>query len=233
MPAFLHARLDAPRGALSDLRELYAGVLGLEPLASEDGGVAFKVGETRLELVPGGDAFYHVALLLPGDRFAVAREWAEARVELLPDPVSGEVVFDFSSWDALACYFQDPAGNIVELIAHAGIGESGRAGPFDAGELLGLSELGLVGDLPRLADGLRTLELEVWDGSVGEGELAFVGERARTLILAPPGRGWLPTGRPAEVHPVEVTVAGAPAGEVVLAGGAYRVRRGRAGPVPV
>lgn len=27
-------------------------------------------------------------------------------------------LFDFNNWDALACYCLDPAGNILELIAH-------------------------------------------------------------------------------------------------------------------
>ena len=54
---------------------------------------------------------------------------------------------------------------------------------------------------------LETFGLELWDGEVeGEDSLAFVGEKGRTLILAPPGRGWLPTGRPAEPYPVELAL---------------------------
>jgi hypothetical protein len=36
-----------------------------------------------------------------------------------------------------------------------------------------------------------------------------MGDRDGVLILSPDGRGWLPTGRPAEVHAVEAVVAGA------------------------
>ena len=58
---------------------------------------------------------------------------------------------------------------------------------------------------------------EVWDGTVeGEGRLAFVGAKARTLILCRAGRPWLPTGRPAEAHPVEVTLVGSSEGLVPL-----------------
>ena len=126
--------------------------------------------------------------------------------------------------DAQACYFLDPAGNIVELVAHRGIAESGTQGEFRADELVGLSELGLVGDPPAMAARLAELGLDVWDGTVDEpGALAFVGEQARTLILAPPGRGWLPTGRPAEPHPVDVVVSGSPERKVELEGGRYRI----------
>ena len=176
-----------------DLRDFYASELGL----ALDGG-AIVVGETRLRLrVEDGEAFYHFALLVPGDRFDAALAWADERVELLGD------VFDFDNWDALAVYFHDPAGNIVELIAHHGLEENGRSGDFAAEELVGLSELGVVGDPPELLHRLQATGLELWDGEVvGENRLGFVGEKGRTFILAPPGRGWLPTDRPAEPPPV-------------------------------
>ena len=193
-------RLDAPEAALPALDEFYGERLGLA------GG---RVGATRLEFRPAaGEPFYHFALLAPGNRFEAAFEWLGQRVELLPNRESGEVVFDFSFWDALACYFHDPAGNIVELIAHRGVGETVAGGAFSGAELLGLSELGLVGDPRALARELEPAGLTVWDGTVEEGRLAFVGERARTLILAPEGRPWLPTGRPAEAHDLEVVVTG-------------------------
>ena len=52
--------------------------------------------------------------------------------------------------------------------------------------------------------GLEERGLELWSGSIDEPDsLGFVGAKGRTLILARPGRGWLPTGRPAEPHPVD------------------------------
>jgi hypothetical protein len=134
-------------------------------------------------------------------------------------------VFEFENWSARACYFHDPAGNIVELIAHRGIGETGARGPFAGDELLGLSELGLVGDPATMAAELeRLLGLRLWAGSAEvEGRLGFVGEQARTLILSPAGRGWLPTGRWAEPHPVEVVLSGPEEREAVLEG--HRIRR--------
>ena len=190
---FAEVTLAAPL----DLRDFYGGTLGL-PLDGD----AILAGETRLRFdVEDGDAFYHFAFLVPGDRFDDALAWARERVELLGD------VFDFEAWDARAVYFHDPAGSIVELIAHHGLEEDGRTGGFAAEELVGFSELGLVGDPPLLLGQLEGTGLELWDGTIDEpGRLAFVGERGRTFILAPPGRGWLPTGRPAQPHPVEAGV---------------------------
>lgn len=225
---FLHVRLPAPAPLLLELAEFYGSRLGLRVAKPKAGGVAVEVGETVLELLPvSGTPFYHVALLVPGNRFEAVLDWARERVDLLPNRKTGETVFDFTNWDAKACYFHDPAGNIVELIAHRGVGETGVAGAFTADELLGVSEVGLVGDPPALTAALeRDLGLELWDGTVAEeGRLAFVGEKARTLILCRAGRPWLPTGRPAEAHPVEVVLSGRPEGEVALDAGGW-VRRG-------
>ena len=213
---FLRVTLRASRDRMSALRQFYTETLDLR----SRGDHAYAVGATELEFEPsGGGPFYHVALLVPGDRFDASLAWAEERVDLLPGGDFKDVVFDFDNWDALACYFHDPAGNIVELIAHHGVGEGCATGPFNASELLGFSEVGLVGNPLEMASSLEQLGLQVWDGKLDEPDrLAFVGERARSLILSPQGRGWLPTRRPAEPHPAAAFLTGPPTGEVTTAG---------------
>jgi hypothetical protein len=190
---FAKVTLAGPAG----ITGFYRDVIGLP--FEED---AIVVGETRLDFdAENRGAFYHFAFLVPGDRFDAALTWAQKRVELLGD------VFDSDAWDSRAVYFHDPAGNILELIAHHGLEENGRSGPFAADELVGLSELGVVGDPQSLLAELEEIGLELWDGTIEKSDrLAFVGERGRTFILAPSGRGWLPLGRPAEPHPVEARV---------------------------
>lgn len=195
--------LRAPAGEAAEVAAFYDR-MGI------DCGLRFEGGEGR--------PFYHVALLVPGDRFDAALAWARERVDLLPGGERDEVVFEFANWNALATYFHDPAGNIVELIAHLGREPSGRDGAFDGGELLGLSEVGLVGDPASLAGALAHLDLHLWDGALLPGRLAFVGDRARTFILAPAGRGWLPTGRAAEPHPVRAILGGTVDAEVAVGG---------------
>jgi hypothetical protein len=183
---FVEVTLAAPPDRLAELEEFYGGM----------------TGETTLRFRPGeGEPFYHFALLLPGNRFDAALAWAEERVELLGG------VFEFENWDARALYFHDAASNIVELIAHHGLEENGRSGAFAPEEIAGFSELGLVGDRRELFGELEPLGLSVWAGELDEPDrLAFVGEKGRTFILSPAGRGWLPLGRPAEIHPVEYVV---------------------------
>jgi catechol 2,3-dioxygenase-like lactoylglutathione lyase family enzyme len=222
---FLRVTLRAPAARLHELAGFY-GRLGLEAESDGEQAVSFGAGETAIELLAAaGDPFYHFALLVPGNRFEAASAWAGAVAELLPDRETGDTVFDSDNWRSLACYFHDPAGNIVELIAHRGFLETEAEGAFGATELIGLSELGLVGDRPAMAERLSAvLGLELWDGTVTEPSLlAFVGERGRTLILAPQGRGWVPTGRPAEAHPVEAVLATERAARLDLSKGRYRL----------
>ena len=200
---FREVRLRAPAVALPFLEDFYA-----------------DFGASGLDFTPGeGGPFYHFAFLVPGDRFDAAFRWAKEHFEMLPRPSSGELVFDFCFWDALACYFRDPAGSIGELIAHRGIGERGTSGPFSGEELLGLSEVGLVGDVKSMARDLEQLDLHIWSGSTDDPDsLAFVGEKARTLILCPVGRSWMPLDRLAEPHPVDATLSGPGQGEVTTGG---------------
>ena len=223
---FLSVTLHAPAGRLLELTGFY-GRLGLEVQSDGERAISFRAGETELELVSSdGEPFYHFALLVPGNRFEAAYAAAGSVAELLPERETGDTVFDSDNWSSLACYFHDPAGNIVELIAHRGLLETAVDGEFGAAELIGLSELGLVGDRPVMAAGLAgVLGLELWDGTLAEPtRLAFVGERARTLILAPPGRGWVPTGRAAEAHPVDAVLAGRRDAQLELAEGDVRYR---------
>ncbi len=205
--------LEAPAGALDALARFYGEELRL---ACEPRRHALGVGVGGAELeftAAAGDArpFYHFALLVPGDRFDAARSWIARHAPLLAGE-DGALVFDFACWDAEACYFHDPAANIVELIAHHGVGDRPQTTRrFRAAELIGISELGVVVANPaRAAEALRRdLGLALWSGAVDDaGGLGFVGRQAHTLILVAPGRGWLPTGRPAELHPVAVTITG-------------------------
>ncbi len=202
---FVRVALEVPHGRAAALEMFYTTTLGFP--RTRVGSV--RVGVTELSFREAdGRPFYHFAILTPGDRFDAAREWIGSRVAILGGGDIEGVVFDFDNWNALALYFHDPAGNIVELIAHRGFEENGRTGHFHPSEFLSLSEIGLVGEQDELAQGLEQLGVRLWDGVVARGRLAFFGSRGRAFILASEGRSWLPTGQPAEVHPVQATITG-------------------------
>ena len=216
--------LTAPPDLLAEVAEFYGGALGLEGRHAGDA-ASFRLGASRLRFRARPEAaFHHFALLVPDGRFQAAFDWLTDRAEPLSAADGEGPVFEFDVWQARACYCLDPAGNIVELICHEGVGEGSATGAFAGRELLAISEFGLVGDTAALAAALAPLGLELWDGELGGPRLAFVGERAHTLILSPRGRGWLPTGRPAEAFAAEVIVSGCRPGEIRPAGTPYRVQ---------
>ena len=196
----LTARLQTAADSLDDLARFY-------------GGLPFRAGGTVVELEPVGDGrrpFYHFALRVPRNRFAEASAWLACLSPLLAGK-GGETTFEFDFWNAQACYALDPGDNIVELISHRELpDESSVEGAFGADELLGMCELGLVCPDPRAAAAaLDPLDITLWSGTLDEpGGLAFMGGRDGVLILSEPGRGWMPTGRPAEPWPVDVVVEG-------------------------
>ena len=199
------------RTSASSMRRFYSA-WGAVSDDRPDGGFTVAIGDGAIRFVATADdgarPFGHHALLVPGDRFEAARAWLSAQTELLPKPGSTDPTFVFSDWDALACYAHDPAGNIVELIAHSELCRCARSGPFEGSELCGISEIGLVVDDRGAAlASLASAGVELWDGSADPDGLSFVGSKGRTLILAPVGRGWWPTGRPSESWPLTADVS--------------------------
>jgi catechol 2,3-dioxygenase-like lactoylglutathione lyase family enzyme len=211
----LSVRLQAAESLTSDLERFYGERLGL-PIADRGG---FQIGATRLVFDPAeGEPFYHFALRVPRNRFVAARDWIGTHAEVLAEA-------EFDNWSAEACYVEDPAGNIVELIAHHELPEETSGDePFSGKELLGMCELGLVGPgTQAMAKALEEIDIELWDGTLEPGRLAFMGGREGILILCPTGRGWMPTERPAEPHAVEAVVTGARQAEAKLPGTLHRI----------
>jgi catechol 2,3-dioxygenase-like lactoylglutathione lyase family enzyme len=210
----LHLALHTAAGNLQELADFYGGRLGLDHHSSSDR-ITIQAGATEVEfhaVSNSGSPFYHFAIRIPHNRFAVASKWLDEGAGLLENSRTHETAFDFKSWNAEACYAHDPAGNIVELIAHHELPEEtpNPSSDFHARELLGVCEIGLVDDdVLSMGRALQDLGIELWDGTLEEGGgLAFMGGRDGVLILAATGRGWLPTGRPSEPHPVDVAVEG-------------------------
>lgn len=145
------ATFGVPVDRLAEMERFYRGSLGLEQ--GGGAGLRIAVGDSELCFQPReGAPFYHFALLVPGNRFDAARAWYEERARLLTRPGDDRTVFEFGAWNARACYAHDPAGNIVELIAHSGVAEtSDDARAFDPGELRAVSEAGLWSSTTRPA----------------------------------------------------------------------------------
>lgn len=195
---FLDVRIASPDPERA--AAFYIDALEAKP---DDGGV--RIGATTLrfdEVAP--PAPYHLAFAIPPGSIVGAFAWARRRLQML-----SEETFDFSNWDADACYFDDPDGNVLELIAR-----KGRDRPFVAAGIAGVCELGLpVADpLTAVAQLEDELGLDVFDGD--RDAFTAVGDPEGLFIVVRPGRNWLPTELAAAECPAAVTIESPRAGEV-------------------
>lgn len=124
-PTITSLQLETAASALGSMAA-FSGDLGLDVSLEGETSLSLRVGDARLQFTAAnGEPFYHLALLVPGDRFDAAYAWATERIALLDGP-GGSRAVDFADWQAKALYLLDPAGNIVELIAHSGVEKARR-----------------------------------------------------------------------------------------------------------
>lgn len=176
-------------------------------LEGEPAGEGVRIGATTLSFEHATPpAPYHVAFAIPPGSILGAFEWARSRLTLL-----SREIFDFSNWNADALYFEDPDGNVLELIAR-----KGPARAFGVSDLIGVCELGLPARHPPTAVAMLEDELgvEVFDGD--RDQFTAVGDPDGLFIVVRPGRNWLPTELAAAESPAAVTVETPRRGEVRL-----------------
>lgn len=178
---------------LSEMLRFYGSVLGL-PVTSDDGCVSVAVGTSQLQFRSHTDApAQHVALNVDGAGFADACAWLQQRLDL-HTTADGTHQFRFEDWRAEACYFRDPQGNVLEIIAREGV-SGGAPTP-----LLSISEIGVVcADVRATAATLEAATGLPAYRPVGE-TFGALGDIHGLLILVPEGREWYPetgvTARP-------------------------------------
>lgn len=127
------------------------------------------------------------------------------RVSLLQEGSEDE--FEFTSWNAHAVYFYDPAGNIVEYIVRHNLKQI-ASDTFTDKDILGISEVGLpVTDVSAAAFWLEhNLSLPRFKGD-GE-SFQPMGDEHGLFILVSLGRKWFPTQHKAKAFPVTVKIKG-------------------------
>jgi len=190
-------------------QQFYTTTLGLPLNAATSTMFSIQAGTTRLTFQQTTEeTLYHIAFAIPAHKSALAKAWLLARVPLLE--LDGENEFVLESWHSTSFYFRDPAGHILELIAHHDQPNSSSAGPFDSNDLLHLSEIGMAFEnvATQVTDWQTNFGLEVYRDSLSE-QFSAVGDIDGLFITVQHGRNWFPTSTIAAViAPVDVTVQG-------------------------
>lgn len=214
-PAYRIRRIELKSADLSHLIDFYQNVLGLRVIQRSPG-ILVRAGTTEIcfSEAASADPFYHFAFDIPANQFAAAKEWLIQRVKLVMLE-NGRDEIDFPRWKADACYFRDPAGNILEFIARHAL-ENDTNGPFGSDQILAVSEIGVVvNDVSAFVrDAENTLRMKPYLGTYS-GDFAAIGDEHGLLICVQRGRAWLGGGeRVAETFPLRVTLSGAGPGRL-------------------
>lgn len=218
----LRARLLATR--LDEMAAFYADVMGWD-VERQGPSLRVAAGGTRLRFdpAPGDDApFYHVAWAIPTNKFEAGKAWLAERTPLLKDP-DGRDTFHFRRANRRAVYFEDPAGNILELIARDDLGDT-APGVFGLADLLYVNHVGLVVVDMDAAIGQLTRALGLEPTAPPLPTFTKLGDAYRHVVLVPERRIWIPEmKRAAGIFEAEVVMHGPAAAAVELEGLPYRV----------
>ena len=199
-------RLAATR--LDEMRHFYGTLWGLRVQGEEKNSLAIRFGSTLIEFQARPQTlkpFYHFAFNIPENKFTSAKKWLGQRCPLLRDSETGADELFSKMWNAHAVYFQDPSGNIGELIARHSL-PAAATGDFDVEEdILYASEIGLVSPNPaELAEAIaREFGLKPYPS------IFFMGDERGMFVLPSVDRPWIPERRQkAAIFPAEIELAG-------------------------
>ena len=141
-------------------KSVYREQLGFSICGESPNRFQIQVGTSIIEFTNenvAGEPYYHFAFNIPANQFQAAKEWLKEKTTLLLE--NGEDEADFSNLPAHACYFEDPAGNIVELIARYNLNPNSES-PFSVNTILNISEIGLVvQDAPKVGEQFKKVNI--------------------------------------------------------------------------
>jgi len=189
---------------LKSLRRFYGNVLELDISESSNEQFTVKVGESTITFIQSfRSACYHIAINIPGNQFSVMKYWMRDRVSLNRDESRDEVYFP--SFDADSMYFNDPAGNVVELIGRR---KRDLFGSLTTASFLDVSEIAITTPfVTEVGEQLQDFGIALRGGTeANPGSVNFLGKDDTFIVLVRPSRKWYFSKKLSETHPLEITL---------------------------
>ena len=187
---------------LKALKRFYGDVMKLDIVEVSDEQFTVIFGDSTITFKQTDQpAFYHFAINIPGNQFSMMKYWLEDRVKLNRDETRDEVYFP--SLDADSMYFEDPAGNIVELIGRR---KRDLFGELTKASFLNVSEVGVTALMvTEVGEQLQDFGIPLRRGTEVKSESAnFLGSGDAFIVLVPPNRKWYFSKKISEIHPLEI-----------------------------
>lgn len=189
-------------------KQFYETTLHFPIISEEHNRFTMRVGKTTVTFMKAPldeKPFYHFAFDVPSNQFEEAKAWTKGKIELSKEQGEDEVYFSFI--DAKSIYFEDPAGNIVELICRFSDAKPSDE-PFTATSLQKISEMSIVvTDKLNALSALQKVSIFERDREeISANGLSFMGERedATYLLFVNEGRTWFFSNKTSTAYPVEI-----------------------------
>lgn len=187
------------------LKRFYRNVMELEIINNSEEEFTVNIGESNLTFRQADEAsFYHFAFNIPGNQFSLIKSWMKGKLTLNREGGRDEVYFP--SFNADSMYFEDPAGNIIELIGRRHRDLFGNPSPAS---FLNISEVSMTTyAMTKVGDRIQDLGIPLRQGTeIDPHSLNFLGRDDTFIVLVPPGRKWYFSKKESEIHPLEITLS--------------------------
>jgi len=187
---------------LKRMRRFYQNVMQLDIIDHHDQQFSVIVGETTLIFIQSEqEAAYHFAINIPGNQFTIMKQWMKDRLTLNREGGIDEIYY--STFDADAIYFEDPAGNSVELIGRR---KRDLFGSLTKEAFLNISEIGVATPfVTEVGEQLQDFGIPLRHGTtIDPDSLNFLGQDDTFIVLVPPARRWTFSTLQSATYPLEI-----------------------------
>lgn len=180
-------------------------VLELEIIETSEDHFTVTVGRSQLTFKQSEEpAFYHYAINIPGNQFSIIKYQIKQRLTLNRERGIDEVYFP--SFDADSMYFEDPAGNIIELIGRRRRDLFGN--PPLRESFLNISEIGIVTPaLEEVSEELQDIGIPLRGAVIDYDSVNFLGRDEAFIVLVQPNRRWYFSDQKSKTFPLEITLS--------------------------
>ena len=189
---------------LRQLRGFYENVLEIPIKDSGKDFFRMTIGNSTLTFVETEeDTLYHFAINIPGNQFVLAKLWAKERV-MLNREAGMEDIF-YSRFNADAFYFEDPAGNVIELIARRNVD---IWSDFTVDSFIDISEVSITTpQVKEVGEQLQDIGIPISGNyEIEPNSLNFMGRKDNYLILVPPQRRWYFSKKMSKTSKVDIVL---------------------------
>ena len=187
-------------GNIEKMKQFYTEILEMPILRAKESFFTVRAGNTHITFQQSSTDeanLYHFALRTNLSFYEyMFRKMKDGNVNFLPDSEGNLSRY----WKGKQVYFNDPDGNIVEILEREIPDDEVTPGWVDVCEI-GIPSAS-VEDMSEFLTPINNVNHEESD------TFRFYGDELGTFVLVKEGRNWYPTDRPATIHPIVVEVEG-------------------------